>query len=216
MKKSDLGEFTALWHGAAALLTPNKPPPTDMAIMLAFRTLERFSIADVRRAMTHHLNDTGDGRFMPKPADLIRHIEGDTDSRALIAWSKVEDTIRLVGSWQSVVFDDPLIMACLEEMGGWLSMCKTSSDELPFKRQEFTKRYRGYLNRPPTRHPTHLIGDIEAEADRLGQKKPDPVLVGDTEAALAVHRLGDRGKVGMVALGEALKTISGHLAKPDE
>lgn len=216
MIKSDLPEFTALWQSTASLTQPHKPPPTDMAIALAFRTLERFDIADVRRALTHHLNDTTAGSFMPKPADLIRHIDGDTDSRALIAWSKVEDTMRLVGSWQSVVFDDPLIMACLEEMGGWLSLCKTSGEELPFRRQEFTKRYRGYLNRPPARHPTHLIGDIESEAARLGQEIPDPVLIGDTETALSVHRLGDRGRARMVALGQAIKSLGYDSAKSDE
>jgi hypothetical protein len=213
VKKSDYPEFTTVWLAAAEIYGKT---PSDAAVVMAFRSLLRFELQDVKRAITAHVNDTGDGRFMPKPADLIRHIEGDTDSRALIAWSKVEDTMRLVGSWQSVIFDDPLIMACLEEMGGWLSMCKTSSDELPFKRQEFTKRYRGYLNRPPSRHPTHLIGDIEAEAERLGQQKPDPVLVGDTETALAVHRLGDRGKPRMVALGQALKSLGYDSAKSDD
>lgn len=216
MTKKDLTEFTALWQSAAGLLQPTKPEPSDMAIMLAFRTLAQFEIADIRRALTQHITDTTAGSFMPKPADLIRHIEGDTESRALIAWSKVDDTMHRAGSWQSVVFDDPLIMACIDEMGGWLSLCKTTDDEMPFKRQEFTKRYRGYINRPPSSYPSKLIGDIEAEAAILGQDPPEPLLVGNTQAALDVHRSGYRTKQRAIPLAEAIERLKlEHKASDD-
>jgi len=61
---------------------------------------------------------------MPKPADIIRAIKGNSQTQSLQAWSKVEDAIRLVGPYRSVVFDDLAIHGVLQEMGGWVKLCQ--------------------------------------------------------------------------------------------
>ncbi len=48
------------------------------------------------------------GQFPPKPADLIRFLDGTGESRAMGAWSLVERTLRRIGPYQSLVFDDPI------------------------------------------------------------------------------------------------------------
>lgn len=203
MQKTDFPHFTAVWSATCELYGKQ---PSDAALGMAFRALYRYDLADVKRALDAHINDPGDGRFMPKPADLVRHIDGDPESRSLQAWSKVENTIERIGSYGTVVFDEPAIMACIEDMGGWIELCKITNDELPFKRNEFTKRYKGYLNRPPERYPSKLIGVTEASNSRTGHMDeiPEPVLIGDTRQALLVHQSGSNQKKGPVSISHAM------------
>lgn len=205
MHKAEFEQFTVIWLATCELYGKK---PSDAAIGLAFRALVRYDLADVRRALDAHINDAGDGRFMPKPADLVKHIEGDPESRSLRAWTLVEESIGRVGPYQTVVFDDPAIMASIEDIGGWIDLCKITDKELPFKRNEFVVRYKGYLNRPPNRHPVKLVGVHEATNSRIeGSSLPDPVLIGNTQKALAVYQSGSTKKRGLTTISEAMKAL---------
>lgn len=209
MQKADFEQFTGIWLATNELYGKQ---PSDAAVALAFRALIRYDLPDIRRALDAHINDAGDGRFMPKPADLVKHIEGDPESRSMRAWTLVEDSIGRVGPYQSVVFDDPAIMASIEDIGGWMEICKVTDKELPFKRNEFVVRYKGYLNRPPERHPQKLVGITEANNGRIeGAPVPEPVLLGSAQKALGVYQSGSTKKRGLITISEAMKSI-GHTA----
>jgi len=210
VNKADFEQFTGIWLATNELYSKQ---PSDAAVALAFRALVRYDLPDIRRALDAHINDAGDGRFMPKPADLVKHIEGDPESRSMRAWTLVEDSIGRVGPYQSVVFDDPAIMASIEDIGGWMDICKVTDKELPFKRNEFVVRYKGYLNRPPERHPQKLVGITEANNGRIeGAPVPEPVLLGSTQKAIGVYQTGSAKKRGLITISEALKSI-GHITE---
>ena len=206
MLNDDLDYFTAIWM--AALETYSKKP-TDMAISMAFRTLERFEIDDVKRAITAHMNDSDQGRFAPKPSDIVRHIEGDPESKNLLAWTAVEDTLRRVSRYESIVFDDPAIMATIKDMGGWTSFHEKTEDELPFVRNEFVKRYKGYRIHPPTSWPKKFIGISEASNAMTGHHSfiKEPLLIGDERKAALVYQGGSEQRKGPARLGDVLKTM---------
>ncbi len=154
--------------------------------------LEQFELAEVKAAFQAHLSNPDTGQFMPKPADVMRYVKGGTQTQALQAWSKVANAIRSVGGHASVVFDDPLIHVVIEEMGGWISLCQTLLKDLPFRANEFEKRYAAYVLHPPLHYPKQLTGLIEGQNRMNGYDyaiKP-PLLIGDPKRALQVLQNG--------------------------
>lgn len=172
---------------AVAELYGKKISATLLSIYWA--ALERFTFADIRQAFTQHVNNPEVGQFMPKPADIVRYLEGDAETHALQAWAKVESAIRHVGSYDSVVFDDPIIHVVIYNMGGWKKICATSSQEMSFKINEFIKRYRANLRKPPTEYPKQLTGTFGHVNQLRGYSEDDkrvPVMIGDEQLALRI------------------------------
>jgi hypothetical protein len=206
MTNSDYEEFQGIWHAVCEIYSKS---PSDMAVGLAFRSLAAYDLQDVKRAITTHAVDADQGRFMPKPADIVRHIDGDPKSRSLGAWSKVESAVRNIGPYRDVVFDDPLIAQVVIDMGGWIELNNVTEDELPFKRNEFSARYSGYITRPPANPPGQLTGLANAHNEE--KHKELPFLVGDKEKAKEVMLLGLQ-KPGLITspfktAGESLQKL---------
>ncbi|MFZ0219312.1 MAG: DUF6475 domain-containing protein [Candidatus Aquirickettsiella sp.] len=103
-------------------------------------------------------------RNFPSPADWIKAIEGDTESKSLAAWTEIITTIRQVGHYESVIFTDPLIHGVIRDMGGWIFLCQQSERDLIFSQKEFERRYQNYyaLNKLATL-PRYLTGQIERQ-----------------------------------------------------
>ena len=158
--------------------------------VLWWEALKGYSIAEVRGALSAHVTNPDSGQFLPKPADIRRFLEGSGETRALQAWTKVDQAIRRIGPWESVAFDDPIIHAVLADMGGWAGLGQVTEDEWPFRRNEFVRRYRGYVARPPTAFPRALIGHIAEYNGRLGGQVPLPRLVGDVQRATQTYLAG--------------------------
>ncbi|RXJ70765.1 hypothetical protein CS022_22305 [Veronia nyctiphanis] len=169
-----------------------KEPLSRPSLGIYWNALKDFPLEDVRRALDLHLRNTDTGQFFPKPADIIRQMEGNTQTRGELAWTKVHGAIQSVGAWQSVVFDDPIIHQVISDMGGWVSLCHTESDELPYRHNEFVRRYRAYTGQPPTGYPKKLIGISEANNTQSGHEVDDPMVVGNIEKAKEVYQGGRR------------------------
>lgn len=190
MLDSDLGAFSEAWSGAWELCGRNVTPA---AIMLAFEALRRYELGAVMAGLTRHALDPDRGQFPPKPADIVRHVEGGTEDRALLAWSKVDRAMRSVGPYQTVAFDDPVIHAVLWDMGGWIKIGEKTDDDWPFVAKEFQNRYRGYASRGlVSRYPAMLVGIVDAKNRAIaGGSGPHFVaLIGDQPAARHVMDSG--------------------------
>lgn len=163
---------------------------SDIVIRFYWQALEIYPWVDVAEAMKLHTEDPDAGQFMPKPADIIRIIKGNGQSQSLQAWTKVERAIRQVGPYRSVVFDDVIIHAVMEEMGGWLKLCNVSHKELPFVAREFQTRYTAYKHQAPNDYPAKLIGISEHQNLIQGLPTEPLVLIGDVEKAKKVLSKG--------------------------
>lgn len=185
MLDQDRQQFYALMTGLFELY--GKKASKEL-LGLYYGALKSYEIADIVRAANQHSLDPDAGQFMPKPADFVRHIDGSKQTRAMRGWSTVDKAIRQVGPYESVCFDDPIIHAVIQDMGGWLSMCETKSeDDLKFRRHEFEKRYQGYaLQGGVQEYPGRLVGLTEADCARLNKQAPAPKLIGDPERAKRV------------------------------
>lgn len=196
MESSDRDEFqrrlTAAWSLYGKSVTPD-------VLGIFWSALKPWPLDDVARALNKHAASPDVGQYAPKPADLIRQIEGDTESQAMRAWAKVLEAIQRVGSYASVTFDDPLIHVVLDEMGGWIYLGETLTvDETPFRAAEFVKRYRGYASqraRPP--FTPRLAGRVERHNAPLGAEVPLPILIGDPAKAQRVLEAGATRRLGI-------------------
>lgn len=156
-----------------------------------FETLSEFSIEEIEKAIRRYTKSPDSGGFNPKPSDLIKIIEGTSDDKAFLAWSKLIEGVKRIGIYQTVVFDDPLIHRVVQDMGGWCEFGRKEEKELPFVSKEFCQRYRFYSSKGiiPD-HCKRLLGLSEGDCLAKGHEKhiPDPVFIGDKEKALLIYR----------------------------
>lgn len=210
MLLTDKAEFSAVLAGCFESIY--EKPVTPAMLDAWFMALSPYPLDEIKAAIGRHVVNPDSGQFAPKPADIVRLIDGNGDGRALRAWAKVEKSIRTVGGYRSVVFDDELIHACIADMGGWISLCETTMDELQFRSAEFAKRYRACLLSPPAQYPSRLSGRAEISNSAKGHPIENPALIGDTEKAMRVMLSGtDKQKTesdpGPIGLANASKFL---------
>lgn len=165
MNDNDKSKFAATLNATFAM-NPKWSMPDELGIEMWWRCLERYSIEQVSKGFEAHLMDSERGSFQPMPSDIIRHIEGGNQAtrqaRADFAWRKVIDTVESVGTYDSVVFDDPAIHYAIQIVfGGWEPVGQMTDNERPFKRQDFLKAYIAF--KPGLPYPKYLAGRLERE-----------------------------------------------------
>ncbi len=195
MKTQDREAFAVLMAGIGELYGK---PLSPQLMSIYWDGLKDYEFAEVKVAVNLHVRNPDTGQFMPKIADVVKFLEGNTLTQAMRAWQKVTDGLRRVGTYASVAFDDPIIHAVIEDMGGWRNLGLVTDDDLPFKAREFEKRYQGYKVKPPERFPRKLVGIFECENAARGYDAPEVVLIGDElQAKLVLEAGGDMRRIGM-------------------
>jgi len=205
MEKPDLPKFAELMMSIGEMYGK---AVSQLLTELYWRMLERFQWEDVERALQAHLNNPDTGQYFPKPADVVRFIEGSGEVQALQAWTKVSEAIQRIGAYKSLAFDDALIHAVLEAMGGWMKLCAMKLSDMPFVAHEFQKRYMGFVLKKPERYPAYLWGILEADNTKNGYPVKPPLLVGDAKKASQVL-LGGGGT--LLTIQEYFKPVSALL-----
>ena len=158
MNNTDKPNFAKLLMSLAEL---HNKKLSGQLLDIYWHSLKAYAFEDIKSSLNKLIVDPDVGQFMPKPADVVRYIEGDSKSQALIAWGKVMQAIQSVGAWDSVVFDDRKIHAVILDMGGWVELCRKTSHELVFLSKEFESRYSGYRYKKLETMPQKLLGRVE-------------------------------------------------------
>ena len=180
MQKQDWeGFFKLMKHAANLTAMPNGKNLEDVAASY-FVELEPYSLAEVTAAVRAYCHRPGI-RFFPALGDITGQIEPSVEDTAAIAWA---DVLRAMGRWgyyDSVRFPDPAIHFAIAQMGGWMHLCATlTNDELPFRQKDFAGYY-ALGKRMLAAHckaEPYLHGKHEAENRRHGYAHPR--LVWDT------------------------------------
>lgn len=81
MREADFAPFRELLDAVCSLLSRGNYTPNATNTAMFFRALADYPLDLVRRAFDAHVKDTDRGRFVPTPADLIRHLDGANDGR---------------------------------------------------------------------------------------------------------------------------------------
>lgn len=210
MHDTDRSRFVAL---LTSVMSYYGKDVSDFMFATYWGGLSRFDYDDVSRAFGLHAENPDNGQWWPKVADIVKLIEGSTQTQGMQAWAKVRAAIGSVGRMRSVAFDDALIHAVIGEMGGWYALCSCQEDELPFKAREFEKRYQGYASRREVpEHVPYLTGGHEADNRLNGYLTPSkPVLIGNPQRAQLVMEQG-RGN-GAVRITDSRKAVASAMQR---
>lgn len=157
-----------------------------------------YDVDDVIDALNRYCATSDTGQFCPKPADVAKMLRGSTKDAAVVAWGRVDRAIKTVGTYRSVVFDDPIIHRVIYDLGGWVGLGTKTEKEWEFVGRDFQIAYRGYMNTglKKTDFPNVLIG-ITDSANTVGgfEVEEDPVVIGDANKARQVFLSGETGPI---------------------
>lgn len=174
--KEQRAEFAGLLYGLADVYNR---PLGEQGVLLYWAALQPYPFEDIRKAAERHINDGERGRFMPLVSDFTRYLSGEVSQRAEQAWRKVHDAVRHYGTGRSVCFDDKAIHAALKDIGGFKRLCVEKSETMPFRQREFVAAYSHYEGQENYPYPAMFVGE---------GYKPELVLVGDRQKAIAVNK----------------------------
>ncbi len=199
MTEQDFDAFGKLMRATAEYFGKSL---TGGVIGIYWQGLRDLELGELRAALNAHVQNPDVGQFMPKIADIRRMVSGTTRDSALVAWSKVDQAVRHVGTYADAVFDDPIIHRVLHDMGGWIALGAKSEDEWPFVAREFENRYRGFRMRGEVpAYPPVMLGIANAHNRKGGFAVQPARLIGDRSACERV-RLGGTD-LPLIAMGSA-------------
>lgn len=186
MHPGDKKDFALLIAGVYAY---HRQPCSDALIGMYWRGCQRWDMDQVRLAVDQLTYDAEAGKFPPKIGDLTRVLEGTHTDRAVIAWGKVHGAMSAVGAYSDVVFDDPAIHAAIEDLGGWVKVCRGETAELSYLQHRFCQAHKAYTGRGTFDYQRRLVGDRSPDLDyeRKGLPLPCAAIVGDRALAKKVY-----------------------------
>lgn len=130
MTKDEFKRFGVAWQSAHGVYGKTVDPQT---IALVFKILEPYQLAHVERALVLHLKGS---EFAPKPADIVRRIEGDQDAHVALAWSVFREATR-----SGEMPADEAVCAAIRRMGGLELLGDRTPRDLDFMRDSFAALY---------------------------------------------------------------------------
>ena len=200
MQQTDFDSFSALMLGLAENYSQSI---TTEGIELRFKMLAPYSIAEVEAA-AFSLLATRKYTTMPTVADFLERLGGGTaEDKAEVACSKALDAAAVHGAYRSVVFDDPVLQAVINNnFGGWAKFCQAESDK--WLRKDFCEAYAAYSRQGFAAYG-YLPGlcEVENSAKGLGQFVEPPAMIGAADNCKAVLRGGSD-----MAISEALPFVA--------
>lgn len=195
MEDSNKKEFAAMMYAFGDVYGVEF---SKVVLGLWFDALLEYDILQIAEAIRRYMRNPDDTYGKPKPNDLIRLIVGTSSDTSSLAWSKFDKALRMVGVYESVCFDDPIIHQVIRDMGGWISFGDKKEQEWPFLARDFKERYKAYkIKKDEHGGSGALMGISTADNLLLGFKVSPPVLIGDTEKATAVLEMksGEQFKI---------------------
>jgi len=203
MKPNDFESFSEMLSAVGGLYSKEI---SEMTMSLYFNALKEYDLAAVRLAFDRYVKNPDTGQFMPKPADLIRMMQGTSLDASMEAWAKVDKAIRQIGTYESVVFDDPLIHRAIADIGGWVKLGTKTEGDWPCVARDFQNLYKGYAHRNDTpEYDPVMLGITDLHNGSEGYGRQEPKLIGNAHAAQQVMLGGTSTRFEVQTLGQVLQ-----------
>jgi Domain of unknown function (DUF6475) len=187
---------TTFRNGMATLCEIYEREPTDLLLKAYYATLKILSDEEFTKAVGAVMSNNVFNK-LPRPAEIMEMVNGKPEDAAQIALRKLEEGLQKYGCYDSVAFDDPLIHAVVQGMGGWIAVSEASAtEEWKWLRKDFEKLYLALvrnrpaaLRTPPTLAGFHEIGnnargfESHVEVKFIGDEKKAKKLLSQTRSA---------------------------------
>lgn len=179
------------------------------------RALAEYDLEAITSAFDAHMMDPESGKWLPKPADIAKLLQGTRAERSAVAWGLVLQACQRVGAYATVAFEDPVAHCVIEDLGGWPALCRTTFDELPFVEARFHKAYAAHA-KAGTQHPPRLVGITDSSNGLRGYDAMDPVLIGNPAMVRRTIETGSllpRANVARISSGLITAAIEGNVKR---
>lgn len=207
----DAERFGQLLRGAGEVLDVTVSPAR---IALYFRTLQRFEFEIIEVAFGRFLESEASKFGFPKPVHIIEIIEGSQSEQEDNAWMAVNDAIRKIGAYNSVIVADPSLGdAIVRVFGSWVRCCEEANESNNYiwdqRRKAFVTAYRlaRRIQRRPGAPPTLLGGRAEIENrtnGRFPSRQPYGAILLDGRVETRYLDINARTGLPAVRLSDAL------------
>tara|TARA_R110002096_G_scaffold269854_1_gene463751 strand:+ start:1170 stop:1742 length:573 start_codon:yes stop_codon:yes gene_type:complete len=165
MIDSDKADFEGLLRGIADVFSTTKTIVVNRPMLqVYFMSLTEYSYEQVEWAIGEHLKDSLDGKFFPKPANIIKHLQANElspEEKAELAWAQISREIRVTGSYGNLKLDDKQALASLQSFTTWKELCKMDVTKMTWAKKEFIGSYSTYDKTPLDMLPSSLPGRVE-------------------------------------------------------
>ena len=189
MNNADKPRFESTLRAVADLFSSTKKVVINAPFLqLYFISLSDYAYEQVEWAIGEHMKDPDDGKFFPKPANIIKYLkpkEISAEQKAELAWAQIEREIRVTGSWGELKLDDKQGLAALKSFTSWKDLCGMDTDKLTWAKKEFISMYSTYENTPIDMLPSSLPGRVEL----LQHKEKGATCIGDILKGIEQNRL---------------------------
>lgn len=212
MENKDKKEFFKIIAGLGEMFGKTI---SDTLYELYWQALKDLSFEDFNKT-ANSLGQTT--KFFPKPVEFRDQVLPDIAAQASLAYAKLEKAFTQAGVYKTVVFDDPVIHAVVENLGGWVSYCNLPDEELKWYRKDFEKKYQDFaplIVQGKIMPLVQLPGLYAADTHATSEAKA-PALIGDGTKILAwtkeVKALADKNRAeqeGFKKLKAGLPALSG-------
>lgn len=185
MNNSNKEEFANIMYGTCEIYDRKV---SNNLMTMYFESLKGYSIEEVKKGFSRHSLDPKHGSFMPKPADIVRHLQSQTistEEKAELAWAQIEREIRVTGSWGKLKMDDKQGLAALKAFTSWKDLCGMNVDKMTWAKKEFISMYSTYENTPIEMLPSSLPGRVEL----IQHKEKGLTCIGDVLKGINERRL---------------------------
>lgn len=203
MNAQDMPRFAS---SLMAMATVFEKSITPQVTEIYFRTLEKFTADEVEHGISKACASL---KFFPKPVELIDCITGGSGNladRAMVEACRVLETIKHVGTYKTVCFDDAVTQAVItQQFGGWAKFGDMLVDSEKWFIKDFCMGYQAFA-RQNVRHYGALPGITHFQNALTGRERDEkPVYIGDVEKAKAIHA---QGKLTELPAGEGMRHVS--------
>jgi hypothetical protein len=156
MDASDYPRFAQKWNSVNE--AKQGKPFTERGLMQVFQVLQCYEFDDVCKALNKFLSNPDEGMYHLQPASIVKILQGNSESSAMIAWTVVEKLIRQCGAGQDIVMADKLAMKVINDLGGLIRTQDLLEKDLPFYANEFKTLYQRYRISGCDSYPEMLKG----------------------------------------------------------
>ena len=165
MQDTDKVIFEKLLRGIADVFSTTKTIVVNRPMLqVYFMSLSDYSYQQVEWAIGEHLKDPVDGKFFPKPANIIKHLtagELSAEEQAEIAWAEIMQCLRKNGSYGGLKIENKQAIAAFKSFITWQDFCAMDANKLTWAKKEFISMYSTYDKTPLDMLPSSLPGLAE-------------------------------------------------------
>lgn len=126
---------------------------SDFAVKVWLEDLAGYPVGVVCEAFARHRRDPKRGQWLPKTADILAQISGDSDEQALIAWGEVIAAARSGGGRFEGATQE-----AIDSMGGMGRLRMAGESENGFLQRQFVASFKAYRSRAESA-PLLPLGD---------------------------------------------------------